>query len=275
MPGQYMIKKVLFLLIIFLQTNAQDIPDKIKLYTLYTPSHEIFLKKWFLPTLKDNYELVIEFHKQISPDGAGSSVSFSQTMLAKTKLILRGIHENWGECFIYSDVDIQFFKPTKSLLLSLLKDNDLIIQKGDPRGGLCAGFFMCKANEKTLKLWGEIKKYMINHPKMDDQETMELFLRNSNPFAIKWDYLPNAFYGAGIIKSKFWLPGDSLTFPSEDIVLHHATCTRGIQNKIKQLEYVKRIVQTKTLKKKNSKFLRTMKQVIQQSQPQTHFADSI
>lgn len=149
-----------------------------------------------------------------------------------------------GGVFIHSDVDIQFFRPTKAIISALMQDKDMVIQKDHPRGLSCAGFFACRGNERTLKLWQEVKKrlmdkeYMRANPKTNDQLEMQNFTIKSNPFNVVWALLPNEFFGGGTISGKRWNPGDTLVVP-QGIFMHHANWTVGIENKIAQLEYVR------------------------------------
>jgi len=59
-----------------------------------------------------------------------------------------------GDVFVYSDVDIQFFKPVNALLIDAIEGYDIVCQKDHPDDGqLCTGFFVIKATKRTLKLW--------------------------------------------------------------------------------------------------------------------------
>jgi hypothetical protein len=81
----------------------------MKLYSFYTPSHKIFADKWFFPSIKDNFELVIKQHKQIGEKGKYLEAGYNETMMHKIDLIIDAILQNKGRVFIYSDVDVQFF----------------------------------------------------------------------------------------------------------------------------------------------------------------------
>ena len=236
-------KKIFFimLLIYVLPILSQE---KIKLYALYTPSHEILKNEFFLPSLQDDFEVIFEFCEQTCASTHFMDKGWTQTTMRKVDLIIRAIEENWGDIFIFSDVDIQFFAPIKNLILSLMKDNDIIMQRNNPAGVLCTGFFVCRANEKTLTLWKDVKKRMQQKKLQSDQISFNQCIkskRSKNPYGIKWDYLPDIFFGGGTLTGRLWFPGQTLRIP-KGIVLHHANWTRGIKNKIAQLEYVKRCV---------------------------------
>ncbi len=218
--------------------------NKIKLYALYTPSHRVLKDSYFLPSIQDNFDIICETAEQKCSSARFMDAGWTETTTAKVDLIIRAIHENWGKIFIFSDVDIQFFCPIQETILSLMNDNDLIIQKNSPNGVLCSGFFACKANEKTLALWTDVKKIMEKNPSKSDQISLNQCIKRrgkKNPYAIKWDYLPDTFFGGGTLTGHEWHPGKRLPIP-ENIMMHHANWTKGIHNKIAQLIYVKQTV---------------------------------
>ncbi len=239
--------KQLLLCVIFLCVHYVESNNKIRLYAIYTPSHAILKDNYFLPSIQDDFELIVEAVEQTSPSATFMSQGWTKTTIKKVELIIRAIKENWGSVFIFSDVDIQFFAPIQDILLFLIKDNDIIMQKNNPEGVLCTGFFMCLGNEKTLRLWTDVKQLMEENSEYSDQITFNKCIkRNSkkNPYDIKWAYLPDIFFGAGTLighTGYSWSPGKTLPIP-KGIVMHHANWTKGIKNKIAQLEYVKKTV---------------------------------
>jgi Nucleotide-diphospho-sugar transferase len=218
--------------------------DKIKLYALYTPSHEILKDQFFLPSLHDDFELIFEFCEQTCPSAKFMEEGWTETTMRKVDLIIRAIKENWDSIFIFSDVDIQFFTPIQDIILKHMHNKDMVIQKNTPWGVLCSGFFACRGNAKTLKLWMDVKKRM-EQDGLSDQITLNRCIKRhskKNPYDIVWDYLPSSFFGAGTLTGRLWRPGMTLPIP-KDIVMHHANWTNGIKNKIAQLNYVRNVVQ--------------------------------
>ncbi len=238
------INKILSLLVLLSAAFYQNIfssQDKIKMYAIYTPTHQTFVENWFLPSIKDDYEVILEKHDQLSSTGAFAKEGWRETMLFKIDVVIRGIRENWNKIFIHSDVDIQFFKPTKEIIVALMHDKDMAIQLNNPKNGeMCAGFFACRGNQKNLDLWLEIrrrltdKKYLEKNPKTHDQAELNRLVRNENVYHLKWDYLPIEFY----CPRGGWNPGRALDIPN-NLIMHHANWTIGIKNKLSQLEYVK------------------------------------
>lgn len=215
--------------------------EKIKLYALYTPSHEVLKNDYFLPSVQDDFDIVFELCDQECPSARFMDTGWTQTTMKKVDLIIRAIHENWGSFFIFSDVDIQFFRPIKKRILKLIEGKDIIMQRNSPNGVLCTGFFVCRANERTLQLWTDVKNLMEQNSLNSDQNSFNQCIKrsnNRNPYDVVWAYLPNSFFGGGTLTGCEWHPGMLLPIP-QNIMMHHANWTKGIHNKIAQLSYVR------------------------------------
>lgn len=225
--------------------ETETIQERIKLYGFYTESHKQMMEAWFLPSIQDNYELVIEEHEQDCPTGEIMRDGWKKAMMHKVNLVLRGIKENPGKIFVYSDVDIQFFRPTEATIVSMMEGKDLVIQKDAPDGEVNTGFFACRGNEKNLRLWEEIaRRLVLPETKGHEQDLLNSLILRSNPYDIAWDYLPDDYMGGGTLTGSLWSPGKTLPIP-DTITMHHANWTRGLDNKLAQLQYVKETVEAR------------------------------
>ncbi len=124
----------------------------MKLISVCTPSHDTLRNEWFLPSLQDDYE-VCTYRCDVRGQGTYLEDDWTTAVLFKSATIIDAIRENWGGAFVYSDVDVTFFAPTKPFVLESLVDKDIVCQLDDPRGNLCTGFFGVRGNEATLSLW--------------------------------------------------------------------------------------------------------------------------
>lgn len=216
------------------------IPEKVKIYAFYTPSHRILVDDWFLPSIRTvDFDPILECHDQECETAKYMQKGWMDTMYHKVDVIIRGIEENLGSFFIHSDVDVQFFDLKKNDLIEYMKNYDLVIQRNDPKGEGCAGFFVMRANERTLRLWQEAKKYM-RKTGQHDQNALNHLLKE-NKLGISWRLLPDEYFGGGTLTGRNWNPGRELKVP-KNIKLHHANWTMGIENKIAQLIYVRKQV---------------------------------
>ena len=235
------IKLIMCIVIAFFYITFSFSYEKMKLYALYTPSHEVLKDQFFLPSIQDDFDVICEFCDQTCPTAGFMSEGWTQTTMRKVDLIIRAIHENWGKIFIFSDVDIQFFNSIHDTILMLMQDKDLVMQKNNPEGVLCTGFFACRGNEKTLHLWTDVKKTMQKKQLQSDQISFNQCIKRrskKNPYNVVWSYLPDTFFGGGTLTGYMWLPGQILPIP-HDIIIHHANWTKGVKNKIAQLTYVR------------------------------------
>lgn len=235
-------KRFICLYLFVLGANCSFTESRIKLYTFFTESHRVLLDHYFLPSLKsinDDFDIeVIEF-EQDGHESHYMGSGWNTMMLNKVHLILRAIEENWGSVFVYADVDIQFFRPFAKDVLTLLGDNDFVVQRNYPDDrGYCAGFFICRANEKTQQLWQKILDDMHANPRYDDQTPMSKNLKEGTIPGLLYAPLGLEFFNIGILTDRRWNPGEEFQIPA-NIILHHANWTVGMDNKIKQLEYVK------------------------------------
>jgi hypothetical protein len=232
-------------LTIILCCNFINLQGQIKLYSYFTPSHKILKEKYFLPSIIDDYEVIIREHKeQVCPAGKFYSKNWSKAVALKADLIIDAIKENWGDFFIYSDIDVQFIRPTKDYIITHIKNVDCLGQQARPgfslkNKSICTGFLVIKANTKNLNLWKHIKKSLLHNNANGDQYYFNKLFKQHNVICKR---LPISFYNPG----KKWNPDNHLNIP-KDIKIHHANWTIGVKNKIKQLEYVKSHIKNKQL----------------------------
>ena len=185
---------------------------KRKLYVFSSESHDLFKNNFFIPSIKDDFELV-EF--KFSQNGSGEyyETGWIETMEEKIEVIIQAIHENWGDWFVYSDVDVQFFREIIPILekeLQYKEGRDIVFQSDHPypKPVACAGFFAAFGNEKTLRLWSDVRDRVKVTRECDQVALNKLLLdfdhhlnRDKDP--LNWGFLPNCFYGAGSESAHF------------------------------------------------------------------------
>jgi Nucleotide-diphospho-sugar transferase len=217
----------------------------MKLYTLYTPSHETLLMKYFLPSFNSSYglDLVIRKIPQYCNSGEYMKDGWISTMLKKVEYHIASCEENYNQIFAYSDCDVQFFvQDDRSLyntLIEELGDYDIACQDDvHPffnRNTYCAGFFVCKSNDRVLNFFHKILHDMIkNQPLLHDQQAL-----NNNLSMLKHKMLSNKFFTHAQKTKKIWTDETDDFTINNDILVHHANWTHGIQNKIRLLEIVR------------------------------------
>jgi hypothetical protein len=146
----------------------------MKLYALYTPSHEALAKEWFLPSLGDHYDLRVARQAQngASDDHRYGTQAFNRTTLAKVELIIQAIDDNHDDVFVFSDVDIQFFEPAREALEASIRGRDIAFQQNQLNGEINSGFFICRGNARTRRLWERVREVMRDRPEWNDQDAL-------------------------------------------------------------------------------------------------------
>jgi len=207
----------------------------MKLYTFYTDSHISLLNNYFLSSIPkdDNFEVIIEKFPQECSSGNFMESGWMQTMHKKISYVLRGIEENPNKVFIHSDCDVYFFKQFKDDLLNQMEDCDMI---GIDDGGntISCGFFACRGNEKTKKLFETVLNNMSKFG--NDQHAMNHFRHDY----IKSKILDLKYFNIHhIIGQQVWNPNIDIPHLNKNILMMHANWTVGVDNKSKLIDKVK------------------------------------
>jgi Nucleotide-diphospho-sugar transferase len=222
--------------------NAVEQCRRVPLYVIYTESHKPLFDEWFLPSIRDDFEIIVLKVPQECPTARFREKGWINTTTKKVAMIVRAVEETMGSWFVYSDVDVQFFAPVVDELFEYLRDADFVIQQDQPSGAVCSGFFAVKSNERTLNLWKKVLEYMLIHDDVSDQAALDYVLHHMNAnWAVKWKLLPITYFGPGTLGLKYWLPSHCLNVP-ENAKMHHANWTVGIVHKQKQLAYVWKVM---------------------------------
>jgi hypothetical protein len=214
----------------------------MRLYTLYTPSHKVFYKNYFLKTVPKEFKIIKkEIKKQICSTGVYDSTGWEKVTYEKVKFFHDICKENLGKIFFYCDVDVNFFK--KSIIEELifeLSDYDIACQNDVIDFGMySSGVFVCRANKDTLNLFSLMK----NNFYLEDQTTLNNFIKICKPKLLSDKF----FTIRHIIKTDNWTKSDDRNKEvkiNKKILVHHANWTRGIKNKINLLEFVRNNIKT-------------------------------
>src|ERR1035437_51974 len=211
----------------------------MNIYAICTPSHQQLRDEWFLPTMLDDFEINI-LNVTIEGNGTYREPDFMLAVRRKASMLKLAIEHNWGRSFLVCDMDIQFFSPVKDRLLALQGDLDVLAQDDGP-SGLCAGFYVMRANNRTKDLVRVLIQDLAANPLASEQPTFNAASRVSGASTGR---LPEGFFTPGTRSAKRWQPGMEIEIP-DPIWMHHANWTVGVQNKVEQLRVVRRLVQSR------------------------------
>lgn len=227
---------------------------KIKAYTLFTDSHKQFLTDYFFPTFpyRSEIELTVLHRPQHCKSASFETEGWKDTMRDKSTCFLEKLQEcKENEIFMFIDPDIQFFKDFYEDIVNSMQNLDIAWQN-DVIGGVNTGFFAVKNNKQTRAFFKTILGNLDSKDFSQEQVLANYLLQNIPSYpsiAVKWDFLPKEYWTYGWVAASAdprtggcrggWKPG-ALDFSiPENIVIHHANWTAGIDNKIKLLDIVK------------------------------------
>jgi hypothetical protein len=214
-----------------------------KILTFYSESHSILYNDYFLKSyekyLSQEYVLLSKKIDQVSPSGDWASPGFDKAMMEKVKWILQNIDLNDENYLVFSDCDVHFFRKMEFDLTS----HDILFQHDYYENTYCAGFFVCKQNKKVLDFFNSVYEVFISNMdgKVDDQAIVNRIL-NGSSIDLKFGYLPSEKYWTVAFDTKGMVWDGQEVSCSKNIIAHHANFTIGVENKIKLMNKIKKIV---------------------------------
>jgi hypothetical protein len=213
----------------------------MKTYTFYTDSHEILLKNWFIPSFQryNNIDdLVVKKFEQKSSTGNFMDKGWNETMLDKVYYIIHSIDETSnGNYFVHADCDIQFFKKIEESVEKYLQNDFDIIAQADGASEVCCGFMIIRSGDKVKNLFKDIIDHVKDGKFGNDQIALNALWKK---YDIKIQLLPKEFYSIWMTNGKRVWDKTAVNGIPQNLVMHHANFTIGVENKIKLLEIVKR-----------------------------------
>lgn len=216
------------------------------MYTLYTDTHRQLYEEWFLPSFEKHMGDIVDLEAkempQISASGSFYSEGWQETMQYKTDIITQAIEDHRDDVFLFVDCDVQFFGDVSEPMLNALQGKDLVGQNDGAM--LCAGVIAVRANPIAKALWRTIK---IRSPEYGcDQRALNAILNaHVNRGSIEWGKLDwDQFFNYRRLTEQdvVWTPDMDLHIPEQtldNMLLHHANFTVGVQNKIIMMERIR------------------------------------
>ncbi|HEX2582737.1 MAG TPA: hypothetical protein VHL30_01325, partial [Chlamydiales bacterium] len=82
-----------FIFLLFNSLEAEQ--NRYRLYCFYTPQFQTLYENHFLPSLKDDFEIVAKQFEQECPSGLFHSAGWNKTMLRKLEMLREAILDHW------------------------------------------------------------------------------------------------------------------------------------------------------------------------------------
>ena len=213
----------------------------MKIITFFSKSHTCLYKRFMntFPYDKD-IDLVVRYMPQECDGNYDTwNENWMKTMYRKVQYIIDYLDEiKEGELLIHADIDIVFYRSFVKDLEKLMNDsgNDIMFQNDGST--LCMGFFVVRKSDHIVKLFNDL------YERMGDYEHDQDAMNNILPFSgIQYDKLPERYFSYGPLNGlKRWTVDCTHVNVPDDIVMHHANWTVGIDNKLKLIQQVKDII---------------------------------
>jgi hypothetical protein len=207
--------------------------NRIPLLTYYSPSHQPFFDKYFYPSylahLSKDFELLILKGEQLC-NATFRQGNWNQQVKEKIIFVNNFIQSTSHTCFLFSDVDIIFYKNIKDELLRETGESDLVLQSDSvpwQTFNFCTGFYFCQVNDRTRKFFQNLVAGY--NDQLCDQQNINLHLSRNGD--LQYKALSRQFYNFSHSPMIFWQPGQEIPYPEFPIVMYHANFTMGNANK--------------------------------------------
>lgn len=201
--------------------------DKLKVVTLYSPSHKEMMEKYFLPSFPEDSRLDLKIVE--APQLAGDKPVFNDPnwksfMKIKGKLLedeLLSIPEN--DCYLFLDVDIIIIQNFYDFIMKEIQNCDFIAQSDSPHAhflNYCTGVIAFKNTEPTRNLLKAMNMFMDKFKQ--EQESLTYFAANSKKFYELKNLKPKLFkkenaFTYGLIDGRVWNNDDfNFEIPSKE-----------------------------------------------------------
>ncbi len=212
----------------------------MKVVTVVSSTHRLYLEKYFLPTFpwEFNIDLIICNLPNLCPSGNFMQAGFNEICRQKLIKVNEMCSRFANEVILYCDVDVMFY--THSIvdpIMMALEDKDMVfINEGNNQ--YCTGVIGMRANHQVrgflCYLDGLIGKCR------DDQDAVNLHIRDEGFEDLRHGFLPDTFFGIG--KDFGYWPREEDDKPivlPDKMILHHGNFATGMRSKMALLEHVK------------------------------------
>lgn len=122
-----------------------------------------------------------------------------------------------GEVFLFTDVDIQFFKPIKSIVDAHMQSGvDMILQKEFEDIGVNIGFMAMRSTPACKGFWKHVEDEIVRTQALDQRVVNNSLYSGhaARDFGLRWDRWPSHIWASSMAFSG--------PLPSEPLVVHHA-----------------------------------------------------
>lgn len=206
----------------------------MKVFTVYSHSHEVMLKKFMQASLPAGFESM-PLRVSQRGDGKFGTAQFSRTMMDKWAM-LRYYAAHETEPFVYCDADVVWMDVTPIEILKLLGRNEMVFQRNAAFSReVCSGFFVVKPCESVIDFIDDLRPRLT----VDFNERVKMANLLDRSF-VRWNYLPESFWHPAMQTRTPWDKSNVSAIP-RDAEIVHAAWTEGDDNKLSLLRSAMRL----------------------------------
>jgi len=191
----------------------------MKIFCIYTKSHERLLNDYFKPSLPEDLDLHVITH-EASGTGDCRSEGWMQCVHDKMDAVRASLCDRPGEIIIWSDIDILFFRPIAEEIESLMESSGksiLFQREGKTIRVANGGFYAVRATDQTLAFFDRVCEQLKKNPHTGNQAAINAVLETT-PESL-YGFLPFSYYA----RTHGWPP-------PRDLAIFHANATMGGQS---------------------------------------------
>lgn len=200
---------------------------KLRVGSIFSPSHAGMFEKYLKSSMPADIEHIVREMPQHCPTGIYYSQGWKGQMRMKCQFLLEMAKE--GGIFMFLDADIKIRSPHAfAQAITELGIHDIAFQR-DHRTA-CAGLFIARGNERTVKLFTDALAIIDKHG-CDQPAINEVLARGG----VNWKYLSSKFWNYSFFCAKEWDGRLRFAIP-RDAMMVHANWCRGMALKTKILD---------------------------------------
>lgn len=217
----------------------------MNLYYMYDDNFSD-MRDMFIDNIKDAYTAIeIKIESPKFDTNTPNNLKFGggiDVWTSRVKSIVSIIEQHQdNEPFIFSDIDIVFYKQSMPTILKLIESKDVLFLRElfdgihEPQGGnINFGFNIIRSNERSYRFFKDVLNKVIE-TKSWEQMIINNLLYNTNDYDLKWDLLPPTFLSTSV----------GLNNIDKNTILFHANCVTKKEDKIGLIKYInERVIET-------------------------------
>lgn len=167
---------------------------------------------------KDSFDVREDFSEDLGvmKNRAGGGVPTYLYKAQKIKDALDAAEE--GECFLFTDVDVQFLRPVEAIVTAAAEGLDLVLQREFEDIGVNIGFCAVRKTQASLAFWQHVHSEILKTQALDQRVVNNTLYsgKAGSDFGLRWGRFP----------AEIW--ASSMAFcgpPPEGLAVHHANFT--------------------------------------------------